>query len=780
MGYLMKSFQIDLVASINSAQRKNQEMNNKQNKSDLKLANSENIVDLSSDQINHSKLVLDYIPGIGKKIKSKLLEYYSSEADAIDAIKRGLIGCVPGISFKQALRFANTCFEITHNLTIDDVLKTPDIKEIFQGIIELIANYSNTEYSKLKLQLFFPLPSSNLQLIKDRQELFSKALHFTSHFQKELEKKKFSQYLHKLGQFKQVDEFLKIKSRIIIYDKDSTDVFLKNEGIVPSLNHERIDFRSIKDPQAFFENYCKIFDVVLYCGNSKNLPVFPNLISITPENFSVERLFPEKIVQMFAINKKLIQAMINIVVILKSLKNTDSIQDFLKKFDLSQLKILKNNTSILDGNGEILEKIDPKLDKYRFIDREYPSFVADIENIINEDIKDEVGKRSIQIQGRQILDLFRSDLTLEMVRDYIPPEVDDLIMEKIHKGLDELGNHLQLERNDKDLLLNLIPEIMEFPIQMNEHGIDVLQKLVSSRMNTYKYYVMVDIAMQLKTTYEYLLKLRQTLLDFDFFYTVGSFAQDFGLTIPKLQKNYGFFGEHLTNLHLQQACKSNKTLSSVPITYQLGKILPGGKNSKSIPGLTPASLNLLTGSNSGGKTMCMLTCVQALCLAQMGFPSIGNFSFHPFDELYFFKKSTGQISAGAFETTLLQFVNLAQSTKLKIVFADELESITEPSAASKVLAGIFSLLLENPKNYGIFVTHLVEMLLKDIDIDHQKHIRVDGIEATGLDKNLQLIVDRNPRYNFVAKSTPELILTRLSKIGSDGQKKFFTSILNKF
>ena len=178
--------------------------------------------------------------------------------------------------------------------------------------------------------------------------------------------------------------------------------------------------------------------------------------------------------------------------------------------------------------------------------------------------------------------------------------------------------------------------------------------------------------------------------------------------------------------------------------------------------------------------MCINTCAQSIILAQMGFPSLGDFKFFPFDEIYYYKKSSGQLSAGAFETTLKQFVQLAQSPKLKIVFADELESITEPNAASKVLAGIFSLLLENNYNYGVFVTHLAELLQHEMKENDRRQIRIDGIEATGLDQNLNLLVDRNPKFNFVAKSTPELILIRLSKTGSKEQQQFFSTILGSF
>ena len=47
-----------------------------------------------------------------KKTIEKLITYYGTEVDAIQAIRSGSIGNVPGIAFKQATRFAKNYFEL--------------------------------------------------------------------------------------------------------------------------------------------------------------------------------------------------------------------------------------------------------------------------------------------------------------------------------------------------------------------------------------------------------------------------------------------------------------------------------------------------------------------------------------------------------------------------------------------------------------------------------------------------------------------------------------------
>jgi dsDNA-specific endonuclease/ATPase MutS2 len=60
------------------------------------------------------------------------------------------------------------------------------------------------------------------------------------------------------------------------------------------------------------------------------------------------------------------------------------------------------------------------------------------------------------------------------------------------------------------------------------------------------------------------------------------------------------------------------------------------------------------------------------------------------------------------------------------------------------------------------------------------NVRVDGIEAKGLDEQYNLIVDRTPKMNCLARSTPELILKRIYE-NSDGKiKEVYGEILKKF
>ncbi|MHA2153678.1 MAG: MutS-related protein [Candidatus Thorarchaeota archaeon] len=205
------------------------------------------------------------------------------------------------------------------------------------------------------------------------------------------------------------------------------------------------------------------------------------------------------------------------------------------------------------------------------------------------------------------------------------------------------------------------------------------------------------------------------------------------------------------------------------IDYSIGKtpFQPEGTNGENCA--------LLSGANSGGKTTTIQTLAQIVTLAQSGFPVPAEEAYLPvFEELYFFYKSRGMVSAGAFETTLKQFAEIVVSDKSKLALFDEVEAITEPGSAANVIAGLIEILQSDPSSSTVICSHLA----KEIEEVTEVPIRIDGIEARGLDEELNLVVDRTPRFGVLARSTPELIVERLSKLAKSPKKEVYTKILD--
>jgi hypothetical protein len=89
---------------------------------------------------------------------------------------------------------------------------------------------------------------------------------------------------------------------------------------------------------------------------------------------------------------------------------------------------------------------------------------------------------------------------------------------------------------------------------------------------------------------------------------------------------------------------------------------------------------------------------------------------------------------------------------------DEFEALTEPGAAGRILATIMNEAATS-SSLVLLVTHLARETLPYVKLP----IRVDGIEARGLDERGELIVDRQPKFNHIGSSTPKLIVMKLSR-----------------
>ena len=125
-----------------------------------------------------------------------------------------------------------------------------------------------------------------------------------------------------------------------------------------------------------------------------------------------------------------------------------------------------------------------------------------------------------------------------------------------------------------------------------------------------------------------------------------------------------------------------------------------------------------------------------------------------FDAIVFHRRHAS-FNAGVLESTLRSIVPPLSGEGRTIMLVDEFEAITEPGSAADLLHGLVTLTVERDA-LGAFVTHLAEDLRPLPEV-----ARVDGIFAEGLSRDLQLLVDYQPRFGEIGRSTPEFIVSRL-------------------
>lgn len=394
-----------------------------------------------------------------------------------------------------------------------------------------------------------------------------------------------------------------------------------------------------------------------------------------------------------------------------------------------EIQKIRNKESVL---GEII----PIIDELNIIDKRE----VDIEELVNslkEDMDNELEKsiKNVDLEGNEILNLLNNNF---------PPKISKIFDEIINKRKDIIREKTGLSFD---------PFLRKYPIEIDDAEIQRVTLEQSSKKENNIFDIKKSAAVQLNAIKQKAIKEVEDVIKFDYEFSLGSFAYEYDLCRPEFKDEIKLKGA----LHLELALKKDKDHVQ-KINYELTK---------------NENIALLTGANSGGKTTLLETLTQISIMAQMGLPvSADNAQIKLFDEIYHFSKKRS-LDAGAFESFLNVFIPIVTTDSVKLVLLDELEGITELEAAVKIISTFIDMIKES-NSYGIIVTHMARELMNYTDI------RVDGIEARGLDEEYNLIVDRTPKINFLAKSTPELILKRIYEKSDDELKVVYSRILEKF
>ncbi|AKG90881.1 Mismatch repair ATPase {MutS family} [Geoglobus ahangari] len=183
---------------------------------------------------------------------------------------------------------------------------------------------------------------------------------------------------------------------------------------------------------------------------------------------------------------------------------------------------------------------------------------------------------------------------------------------------------------------------------------------------------------------------------------------------------------------------------------------------------------ILTGANSGGKTSLLDLICQISILFHMGLPvNAERAECAVYDEIFYFRRKRSSYGSGAFERALKSLVRAISGNGRKLILIDEFEAITEPGAGARILATLLEV-ASRKGHHVVLVSHLGE------EFAGLDFIRIDGIEAKGLDENFNLIVDRQPVFGRIGRSTPELIVERLMEKSRGEVKEIFSKLLRRF
>jgi dsDNA-specific endonuclease/ATPase MutS2 len=693
------------------------------------------------------------IQGIGGKVADRLIEHFGSEEAALQAISEGDIASlseVNGISHNFALSLARDARSRVEGCSISDFLKTKEALDLYSRLLELIKSFAHTNHARDKLNLFYPLPASRMGLIRERQAFLKKYLELGEAFS---ENSEFLQQLSRVRNLRPVPGNLRVRDRIILCGdqktleaaKEKFQAFLSVQA-VESLS-EFVDLARGYSSVIVFDDTYLSFD----------LPE-----DIEPEYFQdllkaeFWQILPERELAFFARNLECVLACLNIVSSLRS-RNFS----FFEEFSGEKIDILETALSKLGEDGKPVEGFDPELDRLGEALQNLDPVLTSALNEANQRMNRTLEASSLTLSGQELIKLVSGGVE---IKDLLAKELNRIYKGEIEAVKEELSEKLNLQKQEKLMLDSLFSEEISYPMRVDQTQLQLLRRKLSTALEKARLARKRDLAKTLSAFREPVEKLVREVLDFDLGFSISCFSAKFKLKLPKLipETGIGFIAGE--NLFLKA-----RHGEIDPVTYSVGDtgFSPDGLENRVV---------LLSGVNSGGKTSLLELLSQCVILGYMGFPvPAKELELGPVEEFYYFGKSKGTLDAGAFETTLRQFSVLSEASG-KLVLADELESITEPGASARIIAGILEYLSGNEQSLGIFVSHLSELILENTGAE----IRVDGIEAEGLDSNLDLIVNRNPVYNRIARSTPELIVERLLRKTTGKEQEFYAHLKNKF
>jgi DNA mismatch repair protein MutS2 len=671
-------------------------------------------------------LKLKDIPGVGAKLNEKLVAHYGDEEKALEALLKGdvagLLG-MRGMSQRQATALVQRARGAKYDVSPTDFLATDEAVRIYESLMELLEMSAHTDYAKQKIGTFFP--SSCREMIEENRRFAESAMSSAE----ALVDSDLALHLSKMKPLRKGAGH-RVRNRAVAVDSASTLRALKERGIDRIVDVHLVE--SLRELRELAQGY----DRVTLLGETLDSIALPDIEEAeTDEDWY---LVPERVLHRYQDNQDILEAILGAAKILES----------------SGAASFEGLEELVSGLSKLKVEDDPEVLRLDRLIAELECRVEEAVAWANAELKRRIESSSVTLSGDDLLFALGRSGDL---RDVFKSRMGVTFTDVLKAARDRASSDLELVGAERASLEEIISSEVRYPLEEDREALirflqELRKKAEAKRLKSRR-----DLARDLAGKWSLVETLNIALLEFDVGFSLGCFSLSMNLNMPS-------FGEAPCIGFLE-----GRTLfldDPEPVSYSVG---PTGL-------VEPSERTaILSGVNSGGKTTLIELMAMVVILAQMGFPvPATTCRLSVFDSLYYFGKSRGTLGAGAFETTIRKFSVLAGKER-KLVLADELEAITEPGASAKIIASLLDE-LSRGGSVAIFVSHLAE----DVARFAETKVRIDGIEARGLDENDQLIVDRNPIYNRLAKSTPELIIDRLARTTEGDEREFYSRLLSKF
>ena len=728
------------------------------------------------------------IPGVGEKTAAALAELEDPER-ALETGDVLAIASAPGITPGRAARIARGAIRERH----DDhgtFLATDRAREIHAELLESLQARAVTDYGAAKLETLYPSASpSRIAAVRERT---SRALDLDPD----------PEILAALEDVRPLEAPRDVTVRDRCLATADAETYASAREAVPELSVELVDdARDLADLARGYSTVIALDEAFAGVDVEGDVRVEPDALE------DPVTVVPERPLAFFAENRASLLAAIDVARRADLEGEVDALDGESDVLD-GELDALDDALGTLDDppghpDGEsdpsdgtsdapddasaplatleaALDRLEPdgsvagdaELERLQTAVDDLDAAVATAESVANDRLRDAIRERDVTIEGADLHSLVERGAGVDSL---LQRELADEYADAVAAAREHLVDALELDAGPAEVAERAFPDEPTFPVEHDEATITRLREDLTAERDRRAARLKRELAGDLAAWRDPAEALVRAALELDVALAIARFAADFECAMP-------VFLEDALPEQAAEALTTGPDLDegAVPGSADADVAIEGGRSpllAEPFEAIEPVAyavdgVVLLSGVNSGGKTATLDLVAAVTILAHMGLPVPAEAArLRRFEALHYHAKTQGTLDAGAFETTVRQFADVAGGEADALVLVDELESITEPGASARIIAGILEALAERDAT-GVVVSHLAGEIRERAGIE----VTVDGIEAEGLEDG-ELVVNRSPVKGHLARSTPELIV---EKLAGEHDADFYERLLEKF
>jgi len=584
-------------------------------------------------------------------------------------------------------------------------LATDRASEIHERVLALLQDRAVTGYARQRLRTFYPSAADSR--IREVNEFAARAV----------ERDPDPAVVEALDGVEPLSRPAGLSVRDRCLATTDAETYSEAQDVFPELSVEVVeDARGLADLARGYSTVVALDEAFVGVEVDGDVRVEPDALD------RPEEVVPERVLSFFATNRDRVRAAVEV----------HEAAGLETDVDLGELD---DALAQLESDGSVAG--DDELDRLTVAVNDLDAAVGTAESVANDRLREAIQEQDVTIEGADLLSLVERGAGVDSL---LSRELADEYADAVAAARDHLVDSLALEGGEVDLAQRTFPDEPTFPVDRDEEAVSRLREELTAARDRRAAERKRDLAATLADLREPTRALVNDALDLDVELAVARFADDFDCVLAE-RGGRGFDIEGGRSPLLDVAFADVE-----PVDYGVDGVA------------------LLSGVNSGGKTSTLDLVAVVVVLAHMGLPVPAESARVPeIEELHYYAKTQGTLDAGAFEATLRDFAGLTEGASSRLVLVDELESITEPGASAKIIAGILEELHEAGAS-GVFVSHLAGEIRDQCGFT----VTVDGIRAEGLEGG-ELVVERSPVKEHLARSTPELIVEKLADESGDSE-----------